>query len=79
MGAFASTVSLGSACEYFVASIGTDGQGARSRRETVYYRPSIYRTFAYIGLTSRSSTWFTKGSFLLVPTNLRSWTIELWF
>ena len=71
VGAFASTVSLGSACEYFVASIGTDGQGARSRRETVASRPSMFRTFAYIGLTSRSSTWSTRGSFVLVRTNLR--------
>ena len=35
-------------------------------------RPSLYRTFAYIGLTSHSSTWSTRGSVLLVRTNLRS-------
>ena len=66
--------SLGDVCELCAASNGTDGQGARSRRETVDSRPSIYRTFAYIGLTSRNSTWSTRGSFLLVRTNLRSST-----
>ena len=52
----------------------TDGQGARSRIETADSRPSMYRTFAYIGLTYRSSTSSTRGLFLLVRTNLRSRT-----
>ena len=46
--------SLGDVCELCAASNGTDGQGARSQRETVDSRTSIYHTFAYIGLTSRN-------------------------
>ena len=49
----------------------TDGQGARTRRETVDSQRSLYRTFAYIGLTSRSSTWSIRGYLLLVRANLR--------